>query len=92
MLYLVLKRDLQKISLARKHVLSDYELRDALETVQWITLAAKYRIVDLKGGETATQPILAYPAFAAIFEQQNLSPKEQFAIFAKGLVSAMVFW
>ena len=49
MLYLVLKRDLQKISLARKHVLSDFELGDAMETIQWITLAARYRIMDLEG-------------------------------------------
>ena len=49
MLYLILKRDLQKISLAREHVLSEPELVDAIGTIQWITLAARYRIVDLKG-------------------------------------------
>ena len=49
MLYLVLKRDLQKISLARKYVLSDAELPDAMETIDWITLAARYRILDLRG-------------------------------------------
>jgi hypothetical protein len=52
MLYLVLKRDLEKISLARKQVLSDSELINdyVLGTIQWITFAAQYRIVDL-GGE-----------------------------------------
>ena len=49
MLYLVLKRDLQKISLAREHVLSDSELGGGMDTIQWITLAARYRIVDLEG-------------------------------------------
>ena len=49
MLYLVLKRDLQKISLAREHVLSDSELGGAMETIQWITWAARYRIADLEG-------------------------------------------
>ena len=49
MLYLVLKRDLQKISLAREHVLSESELVDAIDTIQWIALAAQYRIVDLRG-------------------------------------------
>ena len=51
LLYLVLKRDLQKISLARKHVLADSEVYDAVDTIQWITDAAEYRISDLKGGE-----------------------------------------
>lgn len=51
LLYLVLKRDLQKISLARKHVLADSELYDAVDTIQWITDAAEYRISDLKGVE-----------------------------------------
>jgi len=49
MLYLVLKRDLQRISLARKHVLADSELSDAVETVLYITGAAMYRIADLRG-------------------------------------------
>jgi hypothetical protein len=49
MLYLVLKRDLEKISFARKHVLSESELFDAIETIRWITLAARYKIVDLRG-------------------------------------------
>ena len=51
MLYLVLKRDLQRISLARKHVLADSELPDALETIEWIVDAAMYRVSDLKGEE-----------------------------------------
>ena len=52
MLYLVLKKDLEKISLARKHVLSEPELFDAIDTIQWITLAAQYKIVDLRGEKT----------------------------------------
>ena len=48
MLYLALKRDLERISLARKHVLSDYELVDASETILYITDAAWYRIYDLR--------------------------------------------
>lgn len=49
MLYLVLKRDLQRISLACKHVLADSELPDAWETILYITGAAMYRIADLRG-------------------------------------------
>lgn len=52
MLYLVLKKDLEKISLARKHVLSDSELPDAADTIEWIALAAWYRTVDLRGAKT----------------------------------------
>ena len=33
--------------------------------------------------------VSAHPTSAATFEQQNLSPKEQFAIFAKGLVGVI---
>jgi len=51
MLYLVLKRDLQRISLARKHVLAYSELPDALETIEWIVDAALYRVSDLRGEE-----------------------------------------
>jgi len=93
MLYLVLKRDLQKISLACKHVLSDSELPDALETIRWINAAAWYRMSDLKGEKPVTQrTISAYLSSVAIFEQQGLSPKEQFAIYAKGLVGITGFW
>ena len=87
MLYLLLQRDLQKISLARTHVLSDSELPDALGTIQWITLAARYRMLDLKGEKVAVFLVtLAYLTPAAIFGQQGPSPKEQFAMYAKGLV------
>ena len=54
MLYLVLKRDLQRISLARKHVLSDSELPDALDTVIYTAEVALYRIADLRGEKLAT--------------------------------------
>jgi len=49
MFYLALKRDLERISLARKVVLSDYEMFDAGETIWWIATAAWYRIWDLRG-------------------------------------------
>jgi len=88
MFYLLLQRDLQKISLAREHVLSESELPDALSTIQWITLAARYRMLDLRGEKIVVLPvILVYLVSAAIFEQQGPSSKEQFAIHAKGLVS-----
>ena len=88
MFYLLLQRDLQKIGLAREHVLSESELPDALGTIQWITLAARYRMLDLKGKKLVVLPVsLAYMVSAAIFEQQGPSSKEQFAIHAKGLVS-----
>lgn len=49
MLYLVLKRHLQKISLARKHVLAESEFPDAAETIEYIAEAAMYRVSDLRG-------------------------------------------
>ena len=49
MLYLALKRDLERISLARRHVLSHFELYDAVETILFITDAAWYRLGDLRG-------------------------------------------
>jgi len=55
MLYLALKRDLERISLARKHVLSRFELYDAVETIYFIIDAAWYRLDDLKG-ETGIGP------------------------------------
>ena len=48
MLYLVLKRDLEKISLARKHVLSDRELPEARRTIWLIVSVAVDRIESLK--------------------------------------------
>jgi len=51
MLYLALKRDLERISLARKHVLSHFELYDAVETILFIIDAAWYRLEDLQGME-----------------------------------------
>ena len=47
MLYLLLSRDLQKISLARKYVLSEFEFPDAMDTITWITASARYRVSDL---------------------------------------------
>ena len=49
MLYLVLKRDLEKISLARKYVLSNLELADASETLLFISRAAEDRSESLRG-------------------------------------------
>ena len=65
MLYLALKRDLERISLARKHVLSHFELYDAVETILFISDAAWYRLVDLRG-ETETLPG-HYPILPKLF-------------------------
>jgi hypothetical protein len=48
MLYLAVKRDLERISLARKYVLSDYELLDASKTIMHITDAVRYRVESLR--------------------------------------------
>jgi len=48
MLYLALKKDLERISLARKYVLSDYELLDAQQTIWYIIDAAIHRVESLK--------------------------------------------
>ena len=49
MLYLALKRDLERISLGRKHVLSHFEMWDAVETVLFICDAGWCRLIDLRG-------------------------------------------
>jgi hypothetical protein len=48
MFYLVLKRDLEKISLARKRVLYEYELSPGSETIDTIVGVAFDRIESLR--------------------------------------------
>lgn len=87
MLYLLLNRDLQKISLARKYVLSKYELSDALNTITWITHTVRRRTNDLEGGKVVLLPvILVYLASAAAFEQRGLPSEELIPFYAGGLV------
>ena len=50
MLYLVLKKDMEKISLARKYVLSDFELSKYRVTISSIVDTVRDRIQTLKGG------------------------------------------
>jgi len=81
------------INLARKHVLSETEFLDAVNATQWVTLATWYRIWDLKGENVVMLPItFICLTSTAIFDQQGLSPKEQFAVHAKGLVGATGSW
>ena len=49
MLYILLQRDLQKIDLARKCALSDSELRDHLDAIEWVVMLAHYRVNELRG-------------------------------------------
>ena len=88
MLYLALKRDLERISLARKHVLSDRELPDAMETILYIINAAwsRVRVLECESEERAA-PLQSRLIFVGIFEQRGLKPKDQFEVFAMGLVS-----
>ena len=48
MLYLALKRDLEKISLARRLVLSVDELIDGIKTINYIIVAVRDRITNLR--------------------------------------------
>ena len=48
MFYLALKRDLEKISLARKHVLSDREMIETFATIHSISAAGLDRIKTLR--------------------------------------------
>ena len=48
MLYLTLKRDLERISLAQKYVLSDFELLDARVAIEYIIDTAAYRVESLR--------------------------------------------
>jgi len=78
------------ISLARKHVLSEDDFRDAIGAIQWISVAVWRRIRDLRGEKVVILPVTsACLTSTAVFEQQSLSPKEQFAVHAKGLVCAV---
>jgi len=93
MLYLLLQRDLQKINPARKRALSDPELLDHLDTIQWVTGIVQFRVGDMRGKEVVTLPIIStYLVSVATFEQQGLPPKEQFAVHAKGLVGVTGSW
>ena len=49
MFYLTLKRDLQKISIARKHVLADCELFESRVVLRAIDDVACQRIASLRG-------------------------------------------
>ena len=92
MLYLALKRDLERISLAQKYVLSIDEMDDAFDTIQYITDAAWYRIMSLrsKPGNWIV-PLWRWLISIGIFEQQNLDANDQFGVFAKGLVRVFAF-
>ena len=93
MLYLILKRDMEKISLARKHVLYVGDLyviekRSRLDHILEV-------VCDRTGSLESEQYGPGFPAseltrFIGIFEQQNLVAEDQFKIFAKGLVRALV--
>ena len=48
MLYLALKRDLEKISLARRLVLSVDELIDGIKTINYIIVVVRDRITNLR--------------------------------------------
>ena len=48
MLYLTLKRDLERISLAQKYVLSDFELLDARVAIEYIIDTAAHRVESLR--------------------------------------------
>jgi len=49
MLYLALKKDLEKISLAQKYVLSNYELFNARVAIECIIDTAIHRVESLRG-------------------------------------------
>ena len=62
MFYLVLERDLEKISLARKYVLSDRDLAQAEDTIRSIACVALDRIDSLESGsENRVYPLRADP-------------------------------
>lgn len=50
MFYLSLRRDLKKISLARKYILSGHELSEAEDTFNTIVEIASDRVRSLRGG------------------------------------------
>jgi len=93
MLYLLLQRGLQKIDLARKHVLLESELLDGLDIIQWVAIVVHFRVEELRGKEAVILSIIStYMASVVIFKHQGLSPKEQFAVHAKGLVGVTGSW
>ena len=92
MLYLVLKRYLEKISLARKYVLDgrDLGVAESGSAIDQIIDAVSNRIESLKSGHGDQVSTSELTRFVGIFEQQNLTVEDQFKIFAKGLVRAIV--
>jgi hypothetical protein len=90
MFYLVLERDLKKISLARKHVLSGEELFQASIAIYCINFVAMDRIEDLRSEfEKPGFPVTKLIRSLGIFKHQNLEAKHQFEIFANGLVCTL---
>ena len=81
-----MKRDLEKISLGQKHALSDRELRESIATIYTIVGVASDRINNLRS-ESANR-FFNFKANSplGIFEQQDLTAKDQFETFAAGLV------
>ena len=49
MLYLLLKKDLQKINLARKHILLDPDFIDSLNRIEWVTGLVQFRVGEMRG-------------------------------------------
>jgi hypothetical protein len=69
MFYLVLERDLKKISLARKHVLSGEELSEALSAMYYIDFVAMDRVEDLRGEfEKPGLPVAQLISFPRYFQ------------------------
>jgi hypothetical protein len=85
-----LERDLKKISLARKHVLSGEELSEASSAMYCVDFVAMDRIEDLRGEfEKPDFPVAKLIRSLGIFKHQNLEAKHQFEIFANGLVCTL---
>jgi hypothetical protein len=85
-----LERDLKKLSLARKHVLSREELSEALNAMYCVDIVAMDRIEDLRSAfEKPDFPVAKLMCFLGIFQHQNIEAKHQFEIFANGLVCAL---
>lgn len=86
-----MKKDLEKINLARKHVLDDRELGETRFTIESIAATALDRIESLRSASNGEPGLLA-PGLThdiGIFEQHNLKAEDKFKSFAAGLVCAL---
>lgn len=89
LVYLILNRHLEIISIAQIHVISKDELYDAHDTLLYIGDAASSRLEHMRSKFLVPAYFSKTYANPDIFEQNRLDVKLQLKTFARGLVSLL---